>query len=65
MYDSINDNYNMRNSMLRTIRVIVLLLAVIVGTSTVTACNTISGVGRDVEAVGESLRETAQDNKSY
>lgn len=26
-----------------------------------TACNTVAGVGRDVEAVGDAVEDTAQD----
>lgn len=28
-----------------------------------TACNTIAGVGQDVESAGEKIEETANDNK--
>ena len=30
---------------------------------TLTACNTVEGVGRDVEAVGDSVADTAKDAK--
>jgi predicted small secreted protein len=29
----------------------------------VTACNTVEGVGQDVESAGEKIEETANDNK--
>ena len=29
------------------------------------ACNTTSGVGRDVSAVGDAVTESAEDNKGY
>lgn len=28
-----------------------------------TACNTVEGVGQDVESAGEKIEETANDNK--
>ncbi|MAK62248.1 MAG: entericidin, EcnA/B family [Ponticaulis sp.] len=30
---------------------------------TLSACNTVEGVGQDVEAAGEQIEETANDNK--
>ncbi len=27
------------------------------------SCNTVEGVGKDVESVGSTIKETAQDNK--
>jgi len=30
-----------------------------------TACNTIEGIGNDVQAAGEKLGETAEENKNY
>ena len=51
--------------MLEKIRMIALLMAVMVGGSALTACNTISGVGEDVEAAGDSLSESARENKAY
>ena len=31
----------------------------------VTACNTIEGIGRDVEAAGEKLGREADDHRTY
>ncbi|MDO8825843.1 entericidin A/B family lipoprotein [Methylophaga sp.] len=30
-----------------------------------TACNTIEGAGRDVEAAGSAVEESARENKNY
>jgi predicted small secreted protein len=42
---------------------LVLLLA-LTATLGVTACNTVAGAGRDVEAAGEAVTNTAQDAKN-
>lgn len=39
------------------------ILAVLVASLAVTACNTVSGAGRDVEAAGEAVTNTAEDAK--
>lgn len=36
-------------------------LAALVGAASLTACNTVEGVGQDVEAAGEAIEETAQE----
>ncbi len=51
--------------MFEKIRMIALLMAVMVGAGSLTACNTISGVGEDVEAAGDNLSESARENKAY
>lgn len=33
--------------------------------STLTACNTVEGVGRDVKALGNTVEDSAEDNKNY
>lgn len=38
-------------------------IVAIVGTLLVTACNTIEGVGRDVESAGRTVANTADDAK--
>ena len=40
-----------------------LVLAVLVASLAVTACNTISGAGRDVKAAGQAVTNTAEDAK--
>jgi predicted small secreted protein len=41
-----------------------LLLAVMIAAPLLaTACNTISGIGRDVGAVGDAVSKTAEENK--
>lgn len=51
--------------MFEKIRMGALLVAMMIGAGSLTACNTISGVGEDVEAAGDSLSESARENKSY
>jgi predicted small secreted protein len=38
-------------------------IAAIVGALLVTACNTVEGVGRDVESAGRTVANTADDAK--
>lgn len=32
---------------------------------TLSACNTVEGIGEDTKAGGQALKETAQENKGY
>jgi predicted small secreted protein len=41
-----------------------ILLAALTASLGVTACNTVAGAGRDVEAAGEAVTNTAQDAKN-
>jgi predicted small secreted protein len=41
----------------------ILAAAAIAGMVLVSACNTVSGVGRDVESVGDTVSDTADDAK--
>ena len=41
----------------------IVVLAMLAASLTVSACNTISGAGRDVEAAGEAVTSTAEDAK--
>ena len=41
----------------------VLAMALIASGLALSACNTIEGVGRDVESAGETVANTADDNK--
>ncbi|MGH6914157.1 MAG: entericidin A/B family lipoprotein [Geminicoccales bacterium] len=38
-------------------------LLLLLGMSTLSACNTISGAGQDVEAAGDAVSDTAEDAK--
>jgi predicted small secreted protein len=38
------------------------LLLLLVGSSFLTACHTMAGVGKDVQEVGEEVEETAEGN---
>lgn len=48
--------------MQHTLRLFVLALTL---SLTLAACNTVEGVGKDVEAAGDKLEDTASDNKNY
>jgi predicted small secreted protein len=39
------------------------LLALVAASLTISACNTVSGAGRDVQAAGEAVTTTAEDAK--
>lgn len=38
-------------------------MALAVGTLLISACNTVEGVGRDVESVGDTVADTANGSK--
>lgn len=40
------------------------ILALLTAALLVSGCNTVAGIGRDVEAVGEAVADTAQDVRS-
>jgi Predicted small secreted protein len=42
----------------------VLILAALAASMAVAACNTVSGAGRDVQAAGEAVTQTAEDAKN-
>ncbi len=42
----------------------VLILAAMAASMAVAACNTVSGAGRDVQAAGEAVSQTAEDAKN-
>ena len=44
-------------------RLTALLLLALFSMSTLTACNTMAGVGRDVEKVGDKVEDKAEDCK--
>ncbi|MAK83311.1 entericidin A/B family lipoprotein [Phenylobacterium sp.] len=39
----------------------VLIMAAVAATLLVSACNTVAGVGRDMEAAGTAVKNTAED----
>lgn len=41
----------------------IVLLAVLAACLTATACNTVSGAGKDVKSAGEAVTSTAEDAK--
>jgi entericidin B len=42
-----------------------LALLVLAGALTMTGCNTMSGMGKDVEAAGDKMENSAEKNKKY
>lgn len=42
----------------------VVLMAMLAATTVLAACNTVSGAGRDVQAAGRAVSETADDAKN-
>jgi entericidin A len=45
-------------------RLIALMLLALFSTATLTACNTMAGVGEDVQSAGEALEDEAVDEKN-
>lgn len=45
-------------------RLIALMLLALFSTATLTACNTMEGVGEDVQSAGETLEEEAVEEKN-
>jgi predicted small secreted protein len=52
-----------RNAMFR--RLVMLMVALSMGATTLSACNTVQGVGRDVEKAGQKVQEEAIEHKHY
>lgn len=46
-------------------RLVLMLAALAVGSMTLSACNTVGGVGRDVEKAGQKVQEEAVEHKKY
>jgi predicted small secreted protein len=44
-------------------RVFALLMLVAFSSVTLTACNTVSGMGKDIESAGDKIDDKAQDGK--
>ena len=42
-----------------------LLASLVLGSLTLTACNTIQGAGKDVERAGQKVQEEAVEHKTY
>jgi entericidin A len=45
-------------------RLIALMLLALFSTATLTACNTMAGVGEDVQSAGEALEDEAVEEKN-
>ena len=46
---------------LRRIALLLSTVGVVLSTGLITACNTVEGAGRDVEAVGDAIEDAADD----
>ncbi len=46
-------------------KIVLLLVALSLGSISLTACNTIQGAGKDVEKAGEKVQTEAQEHKKY
>jgi predicted small secreted protein len=46
-------------------RFVLLCFAMLIGASTLTACNTVQGAGRDVEKAGQAVQDEAREHKHY
>ena len=46
-------------------KILFAILLTALGGLTLSACNTVEGVGEDVESAGDSLEDAAQNNKNY
>lgn len=51
--------------MLDKSKAIQLITISLLGLSTLTACNTVEGVGEDVRAAGEAIDNSAEENRNY
>lgn len=43
----------------------IVLLTALVSSVALTACNTMKGVGQDVESAGDAIKDSAQEHKRY
>ena len=48
-----------------TRKLVLLLAALMFGSISLSACNTMQGAGRDVEKLGSKVQEEAQEHKRY
>ncbi len=46
-------------------RIVLLLVALSLGSVSLTACNTVQGAGKDIEKAGSKVQEEAQEHKRY
>jgi predicted small secreted protein len=48
-----------------TTRLVLLLVALSIGSFTLAGCNTVQGAGRDVERAGQKVQQEAVEHKTY
>jgi predicted small secreted protein len=46
-------------------KILLVLLSLAFGASTLTGCNTVQGAGKDVEKAGAKIQNEAQEHKTY
>ena len=46
-------------------KILLVLLSLALGASTLTGCNTVQGAGKDVEKAGAKIQNEAQEHKTY
>ena len=51
------------NAMTR--KLVMMLFAIALGSSVLTGCNTVRGVGTDIKAAGSELQQEAREHKTY
>jgi predicted small secreted protein len=56
--------YNRRGEVMIA-KMVLLLMALSIGSATLTACNTVQGAGKDVEKAGQKVQEEAVEHKKY
>jgi entericidin B len=52
-----------RNAMIA--KTVLLMAALVLGSISLSACNTVQGAGKDVERAGEKVQQEAQEHKKY
>jgi predicted small secreted protein len=46
-------------------KIICLTFLLLISTTFISGCSTMSGLGQDVESVGDAIEDSAEENKSY
>jgi predicted small secreted protein len=59
------DAVNVDKEKIMFARLVMLVMAIAVGSSVLSACNTVQGAGRDVERAGQKVQEEAIEHKRY
>jgi predicted small secreted protein len=46
-------------------KIVSLTFLLLISTTFISGCSTMSGIGQDVESVGDAIEDSAEENKSY